>query len=144
MKDEWSYGLNVWRAIKTEFQKFNTAKGGHFPDDVEQYKIISKMMAQRLDSINQYQIAKRQDLVENEQFEFDALAIIRDQYYPTPPTSEELEEALFDFAKEGGLMQAGDPEIPKKKMGDAIKFLKFNFPLADGREISELVKKYTV
>ena len=35
-------------------------------------------------------------------------------------------------------------EIPKKEMGTAIKYLKSKFPTADGKMISEIVKKYLV
>lgn len=34
--------------------------------------------------------------------------------------------------------------IPKKEMGTAIKHLKSKFPTADGKMISEIVKKYLV
>ena len=34
--------------------------------------------------------------------------------------------------------------IPKKEMGNAIKYLKSRFPQADGKMISEIVKKYIV
>ena len=34
--------------------------------------------------------------------------------------------------------------IPKKDMGKAIKYLKSKFPTADGKIISEIVKKYLV
>lgn len=36
------------------------------------------------------------------------------------------------------------PIIPKKEMGNAIKYLKSKFPTADGKMISEIVKKYLV
>ena len=35
-------------------------------------------------------------------------------------------------------------EIQKKEMGTAIKYLKSKFPTADGKMISEIVKKYLV
>ena len=35
-------------------------------------------------------------------------------------------------------------KIPKKEMGTVIKYLKSKFPTADGKMISDIVKKYVV
>ena len=41
-------------------------------------------------------------------------------------------------------IETSKPFIPKKEMGNAIKYLKSKFPQADGKLISTIVKSVTV
>lgn len=55
-------------------------------DDERAIVILSKMVKQRQDSINEYQKANRQDLVDKEQFEIDVIKT----YLPTPLAEAEI------------------------------------------------------
>ena len=51
---------------------------------------------------------------------------------------------IEDFYNEENSIDMVSFQIPKKEMGNAIKYLKSEFPQADGKMISEIVKKYIV
>ena len=61
----------------------------------------------------------------------------------------DIEYILYNWADEKNFMDYSGEDlpkitIPKKEMGGAIKHLKARFPQADGKMISEIVKKYIV
>ena len=53
--------LDVWRAIKTAFINYVTAKAGNLLNDETELNIINKMAAQRKDAAEQYTNANRTD-----------------------------------------------------------------------------------
>ena len=71
MKNQDSVKVNVLRLIKTEFVK-KEKEGKELTEAIEA-TILTKMVAQREDSINQFTKANRFDLVEKEQAELSIL-----------------------------------------------------------------------
>lgn len=144
IKDKDEVGKNLYRSIKTEFMKYTTSKGAKPLDEAMEIQILNKMYKQRQDSISQYEEAGREDLASIEKQELRYL----EGLLPQEPTPSEIVESLYDIAQEEGwLVEAGIdivPQIPKNQMRIAIKLLKAEFPSADGKMVSEIVKNYIV
>jgi len=99
-------------------------------DDARVLAVLDKMVKQRRDSIEQYQSAGRQDLVDQEQFE---LTIIQ-EYLPAALTDAEIDSMVAAAIETSG---ASSP----KEMGAVMGILK---PQMQGRadmgKVSKLVK----
>lgn len=119
--------LNTMRAVKTAFMEFSTAKGAKPLDDAAEISIVRKLVSQRLDASEQYKIGGRQDLVEKELAESKILS----ELLPKEPSIEEIETGAQKIITEKVI----------SKMGIYIKELKDKFPTANGKTISEVVKK---
>jgi len=102
-------------------------------DDAQALAIIEKLIKQRRDSIEQFQRANRQDLVDQETFELSVLA----SYQPEQAGAEELAAAVaqaIDFVQASG---AAGPAA----MGKVMAVLKSKLAgRADLSSISALVK----
>jgi uncharacterized protein YqeY len=99
-------------------------------DDAGIIAIIDKMLKQRKDSIEQYQKAARQDLVDVEQFEVTVLS----GYMPQALSAAEVEAIVVAAVAESGA----------KTMQDMSKVMAIARPQLAGRadmgEVSKLVK----
>ncbi|MFA6311467.1 MAG: GatB/YqeY domain-containing protein [Sterolibacterium sp.] len=99
-------------------------------DDVAVIGVIDKMLKQRKDSIEQYQKAKRQDLVDAEQFEVSVLTA----YMPQALSSEEV----------AAIVAAAVTESGAKTIQDMSKVMALAKPKLAGRadmgEVSKLVR----
>lgn len=104
-------------------------------DDASIVAIIDKMLKQRRDSIEQYEKAARQDLVDAEKFEVAVLSA----YMPQALTAEEVAAAVAAAVVSSG---ASGPQ----DMGKVMAVLKPQLAgRADMGEVSKLVKaKLTV
>ena len=100
-------------------------------DDAAIVKIIQKLVKQRKDSAQQYNVAGRPELAENELAEAAAMEV----YLPKQLSEAELEDQLKIIIAEVG---ATKPQEMGKVMGVATKKLA---GLADGKMISMIVKK---
>lgn len=78
--------------------------------DADIVAVVDKMMKQRRDSIAQYEVAKRQDLVDAERFE---LTLLQD-YMPQGLSDAEIVQAIADSIAETG---ASGPQDMGKVMG---------------------------
>ena len=78
--------------------------------DADIVAVVDKMMKQRRDSIAQYEVAKRQDLVDAERFELTLLQ----EYMPQGLSDAEIAQAIADAIAESG---AGGPQDMGKVMG---------------------------
>lgn len=141
--------LNAYKNLKTELQKVLTAKNAPEYSEEVFIKTVSKYMKSLTDAIEQFKSAGRSDLAKEYSEE---LEIIK-ELVPAPATPTEIMQALWSYGSREGYMTEmvpGNPSaftkpaIPKKEMGTAIKHLKSKFPTADGKMISEIVKKYIV
>lgn len=102
-------------------------------DDAQVLAIIEKLIKQRRDSIEQFQRAKRQDLVDQETFELSVLA----SYQPEQAGAEELAAAVAEAID---LVQASGAAGPAA-MGKVMAVLKSKLAgRADMSSISALVK----
>lgn len=138
--------LNAYKNIKAEFQKVLTAKNGPRElDSNTQLSIIQKYNRSLQDAISQFSEAHRDDLVAEYTSELEVVK----KLLPAPVEPEDIEYRLYNWADELNFMDYSGEDlpkitIPKKEMGNAIKHLKSKFPTADGKMISEIVKKYIV
>lgn len=151
--------LNAYKNIKSEFEKFKYAqKLPRNIDEQTQLRIISNYSKKLKDSIKQFSEARRDDLVSEYTSELEVVK----KLLPEPVNESEICFELANWMIEHGYnfhkkltsvlkdnkisktdFEEFDP-IPKKEMGTAIKYLKSKFPTADGKIISEIVKKYIV
>jgi len=106
-------------------------EGGAALTDEDVMKLLRSQMKQRRDSIEQYQKADRQDLVDKEQAE---LAII-EAYLPQAASQEEIDAAVAAAIVETGASSMKD-------MGAVMKaaMAKLAGKNADGKMVSETVK----
>lgn len=123
--------LSALRAVKAAILLEKTSGASHELTDAEVLKIMQKLVKQRKESAQIYREAGRDELALNEESE----AAVIEAYLPRKMTAEELEVALRRIITETG---AKSPADMGKVMGAATKQLAGQ---ADGKQISELVKK---
>ena len=101
-------------------------------DDEEVAKLLRTQVKQRRDSVEQYQKANRQDLVDKETVE---IAVI-ESYLPQAASQQEIDEAVAAAIAETGASSMKD-------MGAVMKAVMSRLAgkNADGRMVSETVKK---
>ena len=93
--------------------------------------VIQKMLKQRKDSIEAYQKADRQDLIDQEQLEIDVLS----KYMPEPLTDDEVSKIIDEVISE---VNATD----MKDMGKAVGVLKSKISgRADMGQVSKIVRE---
>ena len=119
--------LRMVKAAITNREK----EGGEQLTDEDVTKLLRSQMKQRRDSVEQYQKAGRQDLVDKEQAE---LAII-ETYLPQAASQEEIDQAVANAIAESGASSMKD-------MGAVMKAAMANLAgkNADGKAVSEAVK----
>ena len=122
---------NVYRLIKNEFLKFSTSKNAGVLNESTEITILQKMVKQRDESIANYKVANRMDLVENEQNEIDIIK----ELLPAIPTQEDIENFLNEKYPNG---------VEKKSMGMVIKDVKENLVGVDGKMVADIVKSKLV
>ena len=135
--------LNAYKNIKTELWKVLTAKNAPKYSESIYLQVIAKYAKTLEDAILQFSEAHREDLVAEYTSE---LEVVR-KLLPEPVNESQVYSELVEWCRENHFIQnaIGYEErlvIPKKDMGRAIKYLKSKFPTADGKLISEIVKKY--
>lgn len=155
MKSRNKVELQAYQNLKTEIQKFKTAKNAKPYDENAEMAIISKYCKSLEDAIKQFSEAHRDDLVSEYTSELEVVK----KLLPEPVNASQIRSYLLsmefqkilhpeNFEKIEKLEKLGivglNIEIPKKEMGTVIKYLKSKFPTADGKMISDIVKKYIV
>lgn len=100
-------------------------------DDAEMSKVMTTMLKQRRESIEQYQKAKRDDLAAKE---IKEIAII-EGYLPKAASTEDITQAIDAAVKETGAASMKD-------MGNLMKavMVKLAGQTVDGKQVSDLVK----
>jgi len=132
MKNHNETELNVYRLIKSEILLYKTAKGAKPYDTAAEINLLKKMIKSREESILMYSEAGRQDLVSKEESELEVLQ----KLVPAAPSLSEIDNFTKEYLKESNF------KISKNEMGSTIKYLKSVFPSANGKDISDVVKKY--
>lgn len=150
MKSRNKVELQAYQNLKTEIQKFKTAKNAKPYDENAEMAIISKYCKSLEDAIKQFSEAHREDLVAAYTSELEVLK----KLLPEPVDASQIWSTLVTLGLSKGWVNAEEFAnnaekyqtlcIPKKEMGTAIKYIKSKFPTADGKIISEIVKKYIV
>ncbi len=100
-------------------------------DDAEMSKVMTTMLKQRRESIEQYQKAKRDDLAAKETKE---IAII-EGYLPKAASPEDIAKAVDEAIRETGASSMKD-------MGNLMKavMVRLAGKTVDGKHVSDLVK----
>ena len=140
--------LRAYKNLKAEIQAFKTAKNARPYNDTTEIKIISKMCKKLEDAILDFSKAHREDLVADYTSELEVLK----KLLPEPVNESQVCSELSEWCRENHFTQKfqtaiGYEEhliIPKKEMGNAIKYLKSKFPQADGKLISTIVKSFVI
>lgn len=145
MKSKNKTELEAYKNIKVEIQKNQTAKGAKPLTDESQLQIISKYVKSLEDAIKQFSEAHRDDLVSEYTSEWEVVK----KLLPEPVNESQIYSEFVQWVNKMNFSDKNPEEyavveIPKKEMGNAIKYLKSKFPTADGKMISEIVKKYLV
>ena len=126
MKSSQSGALRVYRAVKTAFMEYRTAKNAKPLDEAAEINIIRKMISAREDAIQQFKDAGRTELAEAEAEEIT---------YLKPMLPPEVSEDDVRTYAESIITEKG-----MQNMGRYIKALKEKFPTADGKLIATIVK----
>jgi uncharacterized protein YqeY len=104
---------------------------GHELSDEEAMSVIRKAMKQRLDSIEQYTNAGRNELADKERSEMELLKT----YLPPELTEEEIETGIREIIASTGAQS-------KKDMGKVMKEATARFKgRVDGKKVQELVQR---
>lgn len=137
--------LNAYKNLKTELQKVLTAKNAPEYSEALFIQVTAKYAKSLEDAIKQFSEAHRDDLVAEYTSEWEVVKKLLPEPVNESQIYSELCEWQIKMAFENDWkVDLDKPIIPKKEMGTAIKHLKSKFPTADGKRISEIVKKYLV
>ena len=126
MLNKQASALRAYRAVKTAFMEYKTAKNAKPLDEVAEINIIRKMISAREDAIQQFEAAGRLELAKAEAEEIVYLKPM------LPP--EASEEDIRAYA-ESIIIEKG-----MQNMGKYVKVIKEKFPTTDGKLISTIVK----
>jgi uncharacterized protein YqeY len=123
--------LSALRMLKAAIMNKGVEKGRDL-EDAEVLQVVSSLVKQRRDSIDQFAKAGRTDLVEKETGE---IAIL-EHYLPPAASADEIDAAVADAIAETG---ASSP----KDMGKVMKAVmpKLAGKNVDGRTINETVRR---
>ena len=130
MKAQDASRTSTLRMVKAAMMNRQIEKGAELDDDDVQ-KLLRSLVKQRRDSIEQYEKAGRQELVDKEQAEVDVI----ETYLPKAASQEEIEQAVTAAISETGATSMKD-------MGKVMKAAQAALAgkNADGRMVSEVVK----
>ena len=120
------------RMVKAAMMNRKIEKGGELTDDDVQ-KLLRSLVKQRRDSIEQYEKAGRQELVDKEQAE---IAVIENLTCRKPLRTDEIEAGVAAAIAETGATSMKD-------MGKVMKAAQAALAgkNADGKQVSEIVKE---
>ena len=131
MKAKDAARLSALRMLKAAIMNKGVEKGRDL-DDAEVLQVVSTLVKQRRDSIEQFSTAGRADLVDKERAEITVL----EHYLPPAASAEEIDAAVLEAIAETG---ASSP----KDMGKVMKAVmpRLAGKNADGRTVSEAVRR---
>lgn len=145
IKNKDSISLKVYRNLKSDILVFKTQKNAPEYNESAEISIIKKYYSKMEDAEKQYFQAGREDLVKLCREELEVLK----KLLPKPVEVSEINSFLCDWCWKNGYFITDSsikiiPQIPKKNMGIVIKTIKEQFPGADGKIISKVVKNYII
>ena len=140
LKNKKTMDLKVYRILKSDIMAFKTQKNAPVYDEAAELKIIQKYVTKMEDAEKQYSHAGRLDLATEC---MDELEVLR-KLLPEPVKESDICDFVQGYAIDRNWVGTDDVStrvmIPKKNMGEVIKATKSQFPTADGKIISEIVK----
>ena len=122
----------AYRAIKAELMLIQTGTNGQKARPVEEadeIKIVRKLIKERNEQISMYDANSRKDLADMYREQLSYLK----ELLPPEISEDKIEEAVVTAYPNG---------YTQKEMGKVIKEIKAIYPTADGKMISEVVKKH--
>ena len=130
MKAQDAPRTSTLRMVKAAMMNKQIEKGGQL-DDEEISRLLRSLVKQRRDSIEQYEKAGRQELVDKESAEIQVI----EGYLPQAASREEIEAAVAEAIASSGASSMKD-------MGKVMKATQaaLSGKNADGRLVSEIVK----
>jgi len=130
MKAQDAPRTSTLRMVKAAMMNRQIEKGGQL-DDEEISKLLRSLVKQRHDSIEQYEKAGRQELVDKEAAEIRVI----EEYLPQAASREEIEAVVAEAIASSGASTMKD-------MGKVMKAAQAGLAgkNADGRVVSEIVK----
>jgi uncharacterized protein YqeY len=130
MKAQDAGRTSTLRMVKAAMMNRQIENGSELDDD-DMQKLLRSLVKQRRDSIEQYEKAGRQELVDKEQAEINVI----EAYLPQAASREEIEQAVAAVIAETGANSMKD-------MGKVMKAVQAALAgkNADGRTVSEVVK----
>jgi uncharacterized protein YqeY len=130
MKAQDAGRTSTLRMVKAAMMNRQIEKGSELDDD-DMQKLLRSLVKQRRDSIEQYEKAGRQELVDKEKAEIDVI----ETYLPQAASKEEIEQAVAAAIAETGASSIKD-------MGKVMKAAQAALAgkNADGKLVSEVVK----
>lgn len=130
MKAQDANRTSTLRMVKAAMMNRQIEKGSELDDD-DMQKLLRSLVKQRRDSIEQYEKAGRQELVDKEKAEIDVIEV----YLPQAASKDEIEQAVAAAIAETSATSMKD-------MGKVMKAAQAALAgkNADGRLISEVVK----
>ena len=130
MKAQDSQRTSTLRMVKAAMMNRKIEKGSELDDD-EVQKLLRSLVKQRRDSIEQYEKAGRQELVEKEQAEITVI----ETYLPQAASVAEIESAVSAVITETGATSIKD-------MGKVMKAVQAALAgkNADGKVVADTVK----
>jgi uncharacterized protein YqeY len=130
MKAQDAPRTSTLRMVKAAIMNRQIEKGGQL-DDEEVSKLLRTLVKQRRDSIEQYQKAGRQELVDKEASEIEVIEV----YLPQAASREEIEAVVAEAIASTGASSMKDMGAVMKATQAALAGKN-----ADGRLVSEIVK----
>ena len=130
MKAQDANRTSTLRMVKAAMMNRQIEKGSELDDD-DMQKLPRSLVKQRRDSIEQYEKAGRQELVDKEKAEIEVI----ETYLPQAASQEEIEQAVVAAIAETGASSMRD-------MGKVMKAVQAALAgkNADGKLVSEVVK----
>ena len=130
MKAQDTNRTSTLRMVKAAMMNRQIEKGSELDDD-DMQKLLRSLVKQRRDSIEQYEKAGRQELVDKEKAEIEVI----ETYLPQAASQEEIEQAVSAAIAETAASSMKD-------MGKVMKAVQAALAgkNADGRTVSEVVK----
>jgi uncharacterized protein YqeY len=130
MKAQDANRTSTLRMVKAAMMNRQIEKGSELDDD-DMQKLLRSLVKQRRDSIEQYEKAGRQELVDKEKAEIEVI----ETYLPQAASQDEIEQAVAAAIAETGATSMRD-------MGKVMKTVQAALAgkNADGKLVSDVVK----
>ena len=124
----------AYRAIKAELLLIQTGSGGQKArpvDEIDVVKVVRKLLKEREEQVSMYDANSRKDLADMYREQITYLK----ELLPPEITEDKIQEAVMTAYPNG---------FTQKEMGKVIKEIKAIYPTADGKLISEVVRKHII
>ena len=133
MKSRQADRASALRMIRAEILNLEKEGKGEITEDAVMQR-LQRLARQRMESIEQYRLGRRDDLAAKEQAE---LELIR-SYLPAAVSEEEIAAAVHEAIAAAG---ASSPKDMGRVIGMAMKKLKETGKAVDGTQVSAAAKK---